>query len=143
MAKAVDVAARALSRDIGGLATLVRDAFRRRVGDDRFAVWFGSAAVFAIDAAAECLTVESGPGFQQEWLRRTFQADLDAATIEACGRKVRVVWRPGVTQPAVAPSHQATPRARRAAAAAAVTPPPAPAPAAGPGRRRLRHRRSG
>jgi len=135
MAKAVDVAARALSRDIGGLATLVRDAFRRRVGDDRFAVWFGSAAVFAIDAAAECLTVESGPGFQQEWLRRTFQADLDAATIEACGRKVRVVWRPGVTQPAVAPSHQATPRARRAAAAAAVTPPPAPAPAAGPGRR--------
>ena len=132
MAKAVDVGARALSRDIGNLATLVRDAFRRRVGDDRFAVWFGPSAVFAIDAAAECLTVEAGPGFQQEWLRRTFQADLDAAAIEACGRKVRVVWRPGVTQPAVAPSHQSAPRARRAAA---VVTPPAPAPAAGAGRR--------
>ena len=133
MTKAVDVAARALSRDISGLASLVRDAFRRRIGDDRFAVWFGAAAVFAIDATAECLTVEAGPGFQQEWLRRTFQADLDAATIEACGRQVRVVWRPGVAQPAVAPSHQSAPRARRAAAAAAAV--PAPAPTAGAGRR--------
>jgi len=135
MAKAVDVGARALSRDIGGLATLVRDAFRRRVGDDRFAVWFGASAVFAIDSAAECLTVEAGPGFQQEWLRRTFQADLDAATVEACGRKVRVVWRPGVMQPAVAPKQRSTSPPRRATAAAAVPPTPAPGPTAAAGRR--------
>jgi chromosomal replication initiator protein len=130
MAKAVDVGARATSRDIGQLANLVREAFRRRIGDDRFAVWFGPAACFLLDAAAEVMTVEAGPGFQQEWLRRTFQADLEAATLEACGRKLRVAWRPGAAQPAVATRPEPAPRSRRSAA-----PEPSPGPAIAAGRR--------
>lgn len=130
MAKAVDVGARATSRDIGHLANLVREAFRRRIGDDRFAVWFGPAACFILDAAAEVMTVEAGPGFQQEWLRRTFQADLEAALMEACGRKLRVAWRPGTAQPAVASRPEPAPRSRRSAA-----PEPSPVPAIAAGRR--------
>jgi chromosomal replication initiator protein len=130
MAKAVDVGARATSRDIGHLANLVREAFRRRIGDDRFAVWFGPAACFILDPAAEVLTVEAGPGFQQEWLRRTFQADLEAALMETCGRKLRVAWRPGAAQPAVASRPEPAPRSRRSAA-----PEPSPVPAIAAGRR--------
>ena len=130
MAKAVDVGARSTSRDIGHLANLVREAFRRRIGDDRFAVWFGPAACFLLDAAAEILNVEAGPGFQQEWLRRTFQADLEAASMEACGRKLRVAWRPGVSQPAVQPRSEPAPRSRRSAA-----PESPPVPVATAGRR--------
>ncbi len=124
MAKAVDVGVAASSRD---LAALVRESFRRRIGGERFAVWFGDSAVFECDATGGSLTVTIGAGFQQEWLRRTFQADLETATVEACGRKLRVAWRQAAAEPAAG---SARPRPRRAA-----TPEPAAAPVAAAGRR--------
>ena len=126
MAKAVDVGVAAASRDV---AALVRDAFRRRIGGERFAVWFGDSAVFECDVAGGSLTVTIGAGCQQEWLRRTFQADLETATIEACGRKLRVAWRQAEAAPAAPSAGSPRPRPRRAA------PPAPPAPAAAAGRR--------
>jgi chromosomal replication initiator protein len=93
MAKAADSVLGAANPDGGGLATLVREAFRARIGAERFAVWFGDAAAFAVDSAAGSLTVTTMAGFQQDWLRRTFQADLEAASVEAAGRRLAVVWQ--------------------------------------------------
>ena len=68
-------------------AARVLDAFRARIGDDRFAVWFGDAACTieptAGDAMQVLLTV--GSGFTHEWLRRTFRAEFEAAVRETCG----------------------------------------------------------
>ena len=119
MAKAADSGVRVLHPDVGGLATLVREAFRGRIGTERFAVWFGDAAAFELDAAAESLQVTTAAGFQQEWLRRTFQADLEAATLEACGRRCRILWH---AAPADPPARAAEPvraagRSRRPARA--------------------------
>jgi chromosomal replication initiator protein len=125
MAKAVNVGVSAANRDAAALETLVRDAFRRRIGDERFAVWFGAAAVFMVDAAAACLTIESGPGFTQDWLRRTFQEDLEAATVEVCGRKFRISWRQAATPaaPPAVPPRVAEGRSRRPQRTPAAAPP--------------------
>jgi chromosomal replication initiator protein len=137
MAKAADSGARAMHPDAGGLATLVREAFRGRIGAERFAVWFGDAAGFALDAAAETLTVTTGAGFQQEWLRRTFQADLEAATLEACGRTCRIVWEaaPAASAPP-ARGEEASRPAGRSRAAARPARPAEPRPPAMPVARR-------
>jgi chromosomal replication initiator protein len=79
----------------------VRDAVRERIGDERFAVWFGDATwAFAADGTAE-VVIRVGAGVTHEWLRRTFRADVEAAARSVCGDRASVSWEPsGETAPA-------------------------------------------
>lgn len=90
----------------------IRDAVRRRIGAERFAVWFGDGfrAVVAAGGPQPLVTVHAGAGFTHEWLRRTFHADVEAAAAEICGRGARVAWE--AADAAAAPQ---APRADRSA----------------------------
>lgn len=55
-----------------------------KVGPERFELWFRATARFAL---ADGRLVVSVPNrFFQDWLRRNFRKELDAACLEACGR---------------------------------------------------------
>ena len=55
-----------------------------RIGDDRFELWFG--ANVRVEARDSNLIVEVPNQFHQNWLRRNFRLDLEAACQEAIGR---------------------------------------------------------
>ncbi len=106
MGKATDVdAAAGISAPLAS-AVSVLDAFRVRIGDDRFAVWFGDAAC-TIEAAADRSGVEVslavGSGFTHEWLRRTFHAEFDKAVRETVGHGSQTAWRPQLAALAAEP----------------------------------------
>lgn len=84
-------------------ANRVLEAFRVRLGDDRFAVWFGVGVRVTVVPAVEGrhgprVTVAVGDGFQHEWLRRTFHGEFAAAAREACG-PCEVAWEPAAASP--------------------------------------------
>jgi chromosomal replication initiator protein len=105
-----------------GIRLLVRrveEALQERLGAERYAVWFGDAVTIdvVIDAessgtaaAVDCIVVSVGNAFSQEWLKRTFHADVEAAVKLACGGPRSVVWRtsPTLPQPEV-PAASTTP----------------------------------
>jgi chromosomal replication initiator protein len=117
MPKAADLVAHDGHRDPVGLSRLVCEAFRKRIGDDRFAVWFGESARIDVDPAAPgdrvAVTVAVASGFTHEWLRRTFRADLEAAVRDVCGRKAGIAWQPAA--PAAAPQAAPSSNAGRSA----------------------------
>jgi len=99
--------------DLSGVAKRVAEALRERLGEERYAVWFGDAVTIeAEDVAAEAggsVVVGVGNSFSQEWLKRTFQADIEVAVRTACGMGWSVVWRTAAataiaTVPAVPPA---------------------------------------
>jgi chromosomal replication initiator protein len=101
------------------LARRVEDALQERLGAERYAVWFGDAVTIdvVIDAesvgtaaAGDCIVVSVGNAFSQEWLKRTFHADVEAAVQVACGGPRSVVWRTSPTpQLPEVPAAAATP----------------------------------
>ena len=162
MARATDGAAATRGRE--QTASGVRDAFRRRLGDNRFAVWFGDGVTISLAASAAGepprVVVRSCGGFAHEWLKRTFHAELSAAAREACGPAVVVDWEAAAEPPTVTPAdrpadaaaaeatqagrgRRARSRSASGAAAAAarggsdVDPPAAAGPQRGPARRPL------
>lgn len=93
------------------LARRVEDALRERLGAERYAVWFGDAVVIeaVVDgsvAGAEAagagpsIVVSVDNAFSQEWLKRTFHADVAAAVQAVCGGAWSVLWRTSSTAPA-------------------------------------------
>jgi chromosomal replication initiator protein len=104
MARATDGAA--AIRDHDASANGVRDAFRDRLGANRFAVWFGDGVTISLFPQAAGrptrVVVRVGSGFTHEWLKRTFDADLSAAAREVCGAAVRVEWEAAVEDPTAA-----------------------------------------
>jgi chromosomal replication initiator protein len=96
-----------LAGDCRNLVTRVQDALRDRLGAERYAVWFGDAVAIdvAIDgetaetaaAAHDCIVVSVGNAFSQEWLKRTFHADVEAAVQAVFGLGWSVVWRTSPT----------------------------------------------
>jgi chromosomal replication initiator protein len=119
MARATDVSESARRDDV---ACLVCEAFRRRIGAERYAVWFGDAARVEVlgrsalqgDRETDqkgceegvCVAIGLAGDCAHDWLRRTFQADFEDSAREVCGRSVRVVWQSaaGVSQEADASS---------------------------------------
>jgi chromosomal replication initiator protein len=90
MGKAVAAATACVRTPIEG----VRAAVRERLGDERFAVWFGDAAwTFATGSGTE-VVVCVGSGVTHQWLQRTFHEDVQAAVRSICGPGAGVVWQP-------------------------------------------------
>ncbi len=117
-------------------ATLIGRVLRERIGVERHAVWFGDGVEIVVDpgAAAEgpavSVVVGAGSGFSQEWLKRTFRADVEAAVAAVCGVAATVVWRKSAVPAAV--EKPAGPALARGSAAARQ-PAAARGPAALPG----------
>ncbi|MFM8735119.1 MAG: DnaA ATPase domain-containing protein [Pirellulales bacterium] len=98
-------------------ATRVLEVFRARLGEDRFAVWFGAGVRVTVAPAAEGrhglqVTITAGDGFQHEWLRRTFRGEFAAAVRDACG-PAEVSWEPAAADAGETPSKPSAPAAPR------------------------------
>ncbi len=73
---------------LSAVEAAITEAFRERIGGDRFDVWF--ADLFRVDcekAATGAIrtTVAAGSAFTHDWLQRTFRADFAAAVDAVCG----------------------------------------------------------
>ena len=93
--------------------TRVEEVLRERLGAERYAVWFGDAVAIDVEAvggeAGGSIVVCVGNAFSQEWLKRTFHDDVEAAVRTACGAGWSVAWRTDaataiVTVPVVVPA---------------------------------------
>jgi len=113
------------------LAESVRAAFRERIGDERFGVWFGDALwLDGADGQRPGIVIRAGRGVTHEWLRRTFRAEVEAVVGQIGPRGVQVLWEPAAAADQIASGE---PPARPLAV---VRPPEEPRPpAAEPSRR--------
>jgi chromosomal replication initiator protein len=84
-----------LDGDRTTVARRVEEALRERLGAERYAVWFGDAVAIDVESAADGVNVvvSVDNSFSQEWLRRTFRADAEAAAETVFGRACPVIWR--------------------------------------------------
>jgi chromosomal replication initiation ATPase DnaA len=105
MGHACDVDASAGRAGDSASSARVLQAFRARIGDDRFAVWFGDATCVVVPADgrhAARIVVAAGNGFTHDWLRRMFRGEFEAAARDTCGPHLEVAWEPQVA-PAAPP----------------------------------------
>ena len=82
------------------ITAAVHDALRQRLGDERYAVWFGGSVEISVDQAHDAaspitVTVSVGRGFSHDWLRKTFRNDVEASVAAVCGSGAHVHWREG------------------------------------------------
>jgi chromosomal replication initiator protein len=70
----------------------IRASFRDRIGADRFDLWFGEGLDLEVGDAGRLVTVRTGTIFTHDWLKRTFQADLETAVRGVCGSTTRMAW---------------------------------------------------
>jgi chromosomal replication initiator protein len=102
-------------------ATLIGRVLRERIGVERHAVWFGDGVEIVVDPGAVAegpavsVVVGAGSGFSQEWLKRTFRAEVEAAVAAVCGAAATVAWRKSAVPAAV--ENRAGPAARQPATA--------------------------
>jgi len=109
MGHACDVDASADRAGDSASSARVLQAFRARIGDDRFAVWFGDATCVVVPADGRHsarIVVAAGNGFTHDWLRRMFRGEFEAAARETCGPQLEVAWEPQVS-PAAPPGSAA------------------------------------
>lgn len=94
-------------------AARIRDLLQERIGESRYAVWFGPTATVVVEApdggtgggggrgrrrtppsaGSERVIVRAGTGVTHEWLKRTFRSDVERAVREVCGSQAEVVWQ--------------------------------------------------
>lgn len=87
----------------------VRNAVRERIGEERFAVWFGDASWAASANGQAGIVIQAGVGVTHEWLKRTFRADVEEAVRGVCGSGARITWEPAATNAVPAPLKVRTP----------------------------------
>jgi chromosomal replication initiator protein len=66
-------------------------ALAERIGDDRVELWFGPNV--RVVARQSTLVVQTPSEFHQNWLRRNFRGDLEAACADVLGRPLAVEFR--------------------------------------------------
>ena len=70
---------------------------RERLGEERFAVWFGDSCrvdVATADDGHRAVTLWHEQGAAGDWLRRTFGSDLQAVAESVCDGPVVLTWQP-------------------------------------------------
>jgi chromosomal replication initiator protein len=82
----------------GGMDARVSELFRARIGDERYAVWFGDAARIEISADGLRVTIRVASGFAQDWLRKTFHAELLSTVRQVCGPAAELEWASQLNQ---------------------------------------------
>ena len=90
------------AKEQADISRRVGEAFRARIGQARYAVWFGDAAGVEVLPAENGITgvvITVGGDGSHEWLCKMFRKDFEAAAGEVCGKGVRVLWQanaPGI-----------------------------------------------
>jgi chromosomal replication initiator protein len=110
-------------------AESVRAAFQERIGEERYAVWFGDA-VWQDAEAGKGVIVRVGSGLTHEWLRRTFRGELERVAASVLGRGASVAWEQALSSPPPAPVEASAATKRRRRPLAVVKPPEEPVVAA-------------
>jgi chromosomal replication initiator protein len=96
------------------LAERVRDAVRDRIGDERFAVWFGEACWSERPASSgQEILIRVGQGVTHEWLRRTFRGEVESVVREGFGRRFTIAWEPAPAAGDAPAEHQRRSRSER------------------------------
>jgi len=123
---------RQAAADSGDAAEAITQLLRERLGEERFAVWFGESLDVAVadsfgPGARASVCICHDPGCTGDWLRKTFSRDVQEIASVVCGGDVTVTWQPRTaTAPgAVAASRSGpspSPAGRRPTAAAAGPP---------------------
>jgi chromosomal replication initiator protein len=72
------------------IAAGLAHALARRIGEPRFKLWFERRTHFRHDDAGNVLTVGVPNRHFEEWLQKTFSADVEAAAVEVFDRPVSV-----------------------------------------------------
>ena len=118
------------AREQADISRRVCEAFRARIGQARYAVWFGDAAGVEVLPAENGITgvvITVGGDGAHEWLCKMFRKDFESAAGEVCGKAVRVLWQanaPGIG--GAGPSRTETPEGaadnRASAGPAAASP---------------------
>jgi chromosomal replication initiator protein len=85
------------------VAVEIRAAFRDQIGADRFDLWFGAGLDLDIGDAGRSVTVRTGTVFTHDWLKRTFQGDLEAAIRSVCGPTTQIAWLASASDAAAEP----------------------------------------
>ena len=73
------------------------EALRERIGSERHAVWFGDTPRVDVVRSSDStlvVTLSIGDGRTQDWLRKMFKVDVDAAVHQVCGETAEIVWQP-------------------------------------------------
>jgi len=96
----------AASRRDDSKERVFRESLRKRIGVQRYELWFTDGAaieVHARDSGTVDVRVVVDGAFALEWLQRSFHADIAATAREAFGAGVDIAWRhrpTGTAQPA-------------------------------------------
>jgi chromosomal replication initiator protein len=117
-----------VSHQEGSFRASILAGLRERLGDERFAVWFGDSCRVDVAPASDggrAVTLWHEHGAAGDWLRRTFGGDLQAVAESVCAEPVVLTWQP---LPAATVSEgqsvdsdsQAAPRCRPPSRSAAV-----------------------
>ena len=88
-----------MAKDDKDIVTALEASIAKKVGRQRFDVWFGDRTRLALTDST--LTVTTASEFFQDWLRKHFRRDIEAAYAELQGDKVHVEFR---VDPALAPT---------------------------------------
>jgi len=126
--------------ELSMLSARIAGVLCERLGAERYAVWFGDAVGIVVEPAASdaggnsagfCVTVNVANAFSQEWLKRTFWADVEESVRAVCGVATSVAWRSdlAVVDPVTTQIPPSSPQASKPVRAVAVSRPGKPLPA--------------
>jgi chromosomal replication initiator protein len=69
----------------------LRDALVRRLGQERYALWFGAQTRFVLGDSL--LTIEVATPFFHDWLRANFRKQLDECVLEVWGKAIELQFQ--------------------------------------------------
>lgn len=126
-----------MTRDDMEIVSALQNALADKVGQERFELWFGANT--RLEVSDDALTVRVPNQFFQDWLRKNYRQQIEAACQETLGRPAPVNFRidPSLAEAVAAAASQGSqPPAKKASLTGAATA-PAPIAPAGGGRRRF------
>ncbi len=74
----------------GDLTAALGSALCQRIGEDRYGLWFQNKTRLSVDAGVCAIGVPNY--FYQEWLEKTFGADIQALPSKFLRKSVRIVF---------------------------------------------------
>ncbi len=88
-----------VTTDDTDIVSVLRNALADKVGQDRFALWFGAADCVAIEQGA--IVVSASNQFALDRLRKDFRDDLRVVSSQVLGRELNIEFRVDAEQDAI------------------------------------------
>lgn len=87
------------------IVSALRSVLADKVGRERYELWFGESTELALHP--DRLVVTAPTRFFQEWLRRNFREQIEAASLQVLGRQLELEFQVGGAAPAKAKAESA------------------------------------